>query len=247
MSITLHGAEPLMLLVDETTAATIDNIDAGTAYTAYLHEQVGAFSEEPLHQHFELISQTITPRSRRYSAQTFQYVDLREVDDVFGQVLTMRELPGSEIGSPKKRFRTGDILFARIMPSLANKKVALVTQEASNAVASTEFIVLRQKPTSTANLHYLFRALRSDHFTRQAVANVTGATGRQRIAPETLRGLKLIIPPEPLQQQIGSAVEEEFRLRALATAEAERADDQALPALGPTTLRTERVSIRTLR
>jgi type I restriction enzyme S subunit len=247
VSIALRSDEPLMLLVDEDTAAGIDNIDAGTAYTAYLHDQVGEFAEEPLGAHFDLVSETITPRGRRYSDQTFQYADLREVDDVFGQVLSLRELRGSEIGSAKKRFRQGDILFARIMPSLANKKVALVTQDVANAVASTEFLVLRQKPDSTANLHYLFRALRSDHFTRQAEANVTGATGRQRIAPDTLRDLKLIVAPPALQQQVGDAVEEEFRLRALAAAEAQRADDQALPVLGPTTLRTQRVSTRTLR
>jgi type I restriction enzyme S subunit len=247
MSIALRSAEPLVLLVDEETAAGIDNIDAGTAYTAYLHDQVGTFGEEPLGEHFEIVSETIAPRGRRYADQTFQYADLREVDDVFGQVLSLRELQGSEIGSPKKRFRRGDILFARIMPSLANKKVALVTQDVANAVASTEFIVLRRRPSSTANLYYLFRALRSDHFTRQAEANVTGATGRQRIAPETLRDLKLIVPPAPLQEQVGDAVEEEFRLRALAVAEAQRADDQARPVLGPTTLRTQRVSTRTLR
>lgn len=244
MTIALKSTDPLVLLIDEATAEPIDSIDAGTAYTAYLHAQVGEFVEEPLSAHVELVSETVNPQASPYRDQEFEYVDLREVDDVFGQVLTFRRLPGAQIGSTKKRFRHGDILFARIMPSLANKKIALVTQDISNAVASTEFFVLRQKQTSSVNPYYLFRALRSDHFTRQAVANVTGATGRQRISTERLLELKVIVPPEELRAQIGSAVEEEFRLRALATAECDRANDQAFPVLGPTTLRTERVSAR---
>jgi hypothetical protein len=52
---------------------------------------------------------------------------------------------------------------------------------------------------------------------------------------------------DSLREQVGDAVEEEFRLRALAAAEAQRADDRARPVLGPTTLRTQRVSTRTLR
>src|SRR5205814_3148966 len=105
-----------------------------------------------------------------------------------------RQLKGSRIGSNKHRFRKFDILFAKIMPSLANKKIALVTQDVTNAVASTEFIVLRKKPAADINLYYLFRALRSDYFTRQAEANVTGATGRQRITPIRLLELKIIVP-----------------------------------------------------
>jgi type I restriction enzyme S subunit len=76
------------------------------------------------------------------------------------------------------------------------------------------------------------------------VANVTGATGRQRISPDRLLELKILVPPDVLQLQIGEAVEEEFRLRGLAAEEARRADDLALAVIGPTTLRTERTSTR---
>jgi type I restriction enzyme S subunit len=137
MSIDLQQPDPLILLVSEERAGKIDNIDVGTAFTAHLHEQVGDFEEAPLSKHAELISTTVNPRSHRYRDQEFEYVDLREVDDVYGQLLMCRRQPGSAIGSAKKRFRQHDILFARIMPSLANKKIALVTDEITNGVAST--------------------------------------------------------------------------------------------------------------
>jgi type I restriction enzyme S subunit len=128
------------------------------------------------------------------------------------------------------------------MPSLANKKVALVAQDVTNAVASTEFLVLRKKPNADINLYYLFRALRSDHFTRQAVANVTGDTGRQRITPAKLLDFKIIVPPKELQDKIGIEVEKEFTLRTLACEQAKLVEDEAAAILGRSTLRTEKLA-----
>lgn len=153
-------------------------------------------------------------------------------------MLTFRHVKGAQIGSTKVRFRKDDILFAKIMPSLANKKVALVTQNVTNAVASTEFIVLRTKKDSDINLYYLFRALRSDAFTEQAVANVTGATGRQRLAPAVLLTLRIPLPPPVLQVELGSVVEREFMMRNDAIELAIQADQLASSLVGSTTLRT---------
>ena len=126
------------------------------------------------------------------------------------------------------------------MPSLANKKIALVTQDVTNAIASTEFIVLRKKANAEINLYYLFKALRSDHFTRQAAANVTGATGRQRINPAKLLDFRIIVPPKELQDKIGIEAEKEFSLRTLACEQAKLVDDEASLVLGRTTLRIEK-------
>lgn len=237
MTIEVLSNTPLVVVIDESEAELLETIDAGAAYTEYLHKQSGAFEEKPLGSFIDIISLNVNPRAKKYSEQTFEYVDLREVDDIYGQVLKFRVLKGSEIGSTKHRFQKWDILFAKIMPSLANKKIALITQDVTNAISSTEFIVLRRKPNVDINLFFLFRALRSDQFTRQAQANVTGATGRQRISPRRLLELRILVPPLELQEQIGRAVEQEFTLRTLAVEQAKRADDEASLALGPTTLR----------
>ncbi len=239
MSITLIASQPLILTVDYEDTATLEGVDAGEAYTKYLHAQGGAFEEKPLSDFVDVVSESISPNSRRHAQQTFQYIDLREVEDIYGTILTFRNRYGEQIGSNKSKFQKLDILFAKIMPSLANKKIALVTQDVVNAIASTEFIVLRKKPSAEINLYYLFRALRSDHFTRQATANVTGATGRQRITPSKLLELRIIVPPKALQDQIGDAVEREFTFRTLATEQSKRADDEAQRILGSLTLRTD--------
>lgn len=155
---------------------------------------------------------TIDPRKEPFRGMYFDYVDLRQVDEVYGDFLRIRHLKGSEIGSTKTRYRSGDILFAKIMPSLANRKTAIAPQGIANGLASTEFIVLRKRTESEINWHYLFRALRTDDFVKQAVANVTGATGRQRINPKRLLELRVIVPPPELQDKIGKIVEEEFSL-----------------------------------
>jgi type I restriction enzyme S subunit len=239
MTIELIQTEPLILTITEESASNIDTVDAGAAYTQYLHEQIGDFEQQPLGNFVEVISKSVNPRSKRYAGQTFEYIDLREVDDIYGCILILKVNQGSEIQSTKHRFQKNDILFAKIMPSLANKKIALVTQDVTNAVASTEFIVLRKKVQAKINLYYLFRALRSDHFIRQAIANVTGATGRQRISPSKLLELQIIVPPEEIQKQIGDAVEEEFTLRTLAAEQSKKADDLAQLVLGSFTLRTD--------
>lgn len=237
MTIKLLASAPLALMIDDTDLERLETIDAGAAYTEYLHRQVGDFQEQPLGEFVDIVSKGINPSAERYANQSFEYVDLREVDDIYGQILKFRILKGKEVGSTKHRFQKFDILFAKIMPSLANKKIALVTQDVTNAIASTEFIVLRRKPDKEINLFYLFRALRSDHFTRQAVANVTGATGRQRVSPLRLLDLRIIVPPPELQEQLGKAVEQEFALRTLAAEQAKGADDEVASVLGPTTLR----------
>jgi len=239
MSIQLIKTEPLILTISEEIASNIDTVDAGAAYTQYLHQQVGDFEHKPLSDFVEIVSKSVNPRSTQYVSQTFEYINLSEVDDIYGYVLIFRIKQGRDIGSTKNRFQKHDILFAKIMPSLENKKIALVAQDVNNAIASTEFIVLRKKPQAEINLYYLFRALRSDFFTRQAVANVTGATGRQRISPIKLLSLKIIVPPEEIQKQIGDAVEKEFTLRTLAAEQSKKADDLACLVLGSLTLRTE--------
>ncbi len=233
---------PLVLTIEEDAANSIETIDAGAAYTSLLHSLGGTFEEKRLGDYVDVIAKSITPSGQKYNSQIFEYVDLREVDEIYGSILKTRVLKGSEIGSSKNRFQKWDILFAKIMPSLANKKVALVAQDVTNAVASTEFLVLRKKPNADINLYYLFRALRSDHFTRQAVANVTGDTGRQRITPAKLLDFKIIVPPKELQDKIGIEVEKEFTLRTLACEQAKLVEDEAAAILGRSTLRTEKLA-----
>lgn len=247
MTIELIDRFPLSLVVRGEDTTNLDGLDAGTAFTAFLHRQSGQFPNVRLGNYVDVVRTTVNPSSRRHAQTQFEYIDLREVDDIFGQVLDVRRLRGREIGSTKVRFRKNDLLFAKIMPSLENKKVAFVNIDVQNAVCSTEFIVLRRRDDVEVSMHYIFRAIRADAFTQQAIANVTGATGRQRISPQTLLDLKIPIPPTELQRSIGLAVEKEFDLRALAYATCAEADEISQAVLGDTTRRVASATRRASR
>lgn len=123
MAIQLLSAKPLVLIVDHIDTDKIETLDVGGAYTEYLHQQLGNFEEKPLGEFVDIVSTNINPNSNKYREQIFQYIDLREVDDIYGNILTFKIRIGNEVGSNKHRFQKLDILFAKIMPSLANKKL----------------------------------------------------------------------------------------------------------------------------
>jgi len=218
----LVSERPLIMEIDHSEVE--DFLHVGHYYSKHLMGNKKVVTA-PLKKFAEVVGTSIDPRSESFRGMTFDYVDLRQVDEVYGDFLRIRQVKGSKIGSIKTRYRSGDILFAKIMPSLANRKTALAPPGIANGLASTEFIVLRKRPQAEINWYYLFRALRSDDFVKQAVANVTGATGRQRINPRRLLELRVIVPPPELQDKIGRTVEEEFSLRRDAHAKKLQTDE----------------------
>lgn len=66
----------------------------------------------------------------------------------------------SELGSTKKRFRSGDVVVSRLRSYL--KEIALVEASSPACVGSTEFIVLRPHPLSNLSPELLLVYLRSE-------------------------------------------------------------------------------------
>jgi type I restriction enzyme S subunit len=196
----------------------------------------GGASSKPLRQLVTLENDIVNPQAESHKTTLFQYLDLAEVDEALGAFLLYRELNGRDVASAKTRFRTGDILFAKIRPSIDNKKIAYVFQELENAIASTEFLVLR--PIQPANAFYIFAALRSDDFTRQVIASCGGDTGRQRVPPGKLLNLMIPWADSQVRQTISKGVSEYFSSLSSAFELHEQAIALAKDALGQTTFRT---------
>jgi hypothetical protein len=150
--------------------------------------------------------------------------------------MSHRELAGAQIGSTKARFKTGDILFAKIRPSIDNKKVAYVFQTFDNAIASTEFLVLR--PHNPADAPFIFTALRADYFTEQVMTACGGDTGRQRIRPEQLLDLQIRWPEDNVRANIAKTCARQFEALARAFELREQALRAAEDAIGPTKFQT---------
>ena len=99
-------------------------------------------------------------------------------------------------GNSGSKFRNGDTLFARITPCLENGKTGLVRDlppEQPVGFGSTEFIVMRERRAGHA---FVYCLARHERFRRFAEQGMYGASGRQRVATDKLRGFRLAAPAD---------------------------------------------------
>jgi type I restriction enzyme S subunit len=108
------------------------------------------------------------------------------------------------------RFMNGDTLVARITPCLENGKTAFVDFLANGEIAwgSTEYMVLRPKPPLPPIFAYCLA--RTDEFRDFAIQNMTGTSGRQRVAPTAMDHFRIALPCEEVAVAFGEAVHPMF-------------------------------------
>ena len=94
----------------------------------------------------------------------------------------------------------GDILFAKITPSLENGKQAIVPPELNCAYATTEVYPL--KLTSQVDSFFLFALLRAPWVRENLAGKMEGSTGRQRLTKQVLLMFPIPLPPLPEQRAI---------------------------------------------
>jgi type I restriction enzyme, S subunit len=114
------------------------------------------------------------------------------------------------------RFMNGDTLVARITPCLENGKTAFIDFLSDGQVAwgSTEYIVLRPKPPAPPIFAYCLA--RTDEFRDFAIQNMTGTSGRQRVAPTAMDHFHIALPSEHVVVPFGETVQPMFnRIRAI--------------------------------
>jgi type I restriction enzyme S subunit len=96
---------------------------------------------------------------------------------------------------------SGDILLAKITPSLENGKQGIVPDNVPNgfALATTEVF-----PISCKNIErlFLFYVLKFPKFRNKIIASMTGTTGRQRATKVSVKNLRIPLPPLPEQKKI---------------------------------------------
>ena len=103
------------------------------------------------------------------------------------------------------RFLDGDVLLARITPSLENGKTSIYRAAPSEkdgpAAGSTEFIVVRGREGVSLS-EYAYYLLRTDELRNHLIANMNGSSGRQRVRPEALNDYPVDLPTFTNQQRI---------------------------------------------
>lgn len=95
-------------------------------------------------------------------------------------------------------FKNGDTLFARITPCLEQGKTAFVSflDDKEVAFGSTEFIVLSPKVIKSPA--FIFFLARSGNVRDEAIMNMTGTSGRQRVPNEFFDKYLIACPPDSL-------------------------------------------------
>jgi type I restriction enzyme S subunit len=116
------------------------------------------------------------------------YIGLPETDDL--EIKQVLKRPISEVDGRNILLKK-DILFARIEPSIFNKKYILANNlETSFAYTSTEFYIVKGKLLNDQK--YIFYSLFTDIVFDQIKGKTTGSTGRRRLDRDVFE--KTIIP-----------------------------------------------------
>lgn len=159
----------------------------------------------------------INPRPSRPEAdESVSFVPMSAVDDVTGSIVGAEEVSAQQISSGYKQFRRGDVIFARITPSMQNGKTAVFDDPRHRfGFGSTEFHVLR--PADGIPAAWIHAVLRTRRLRELAAERFTGTAGQQRVPADFLRSVKVPIPDhiEPVLVAVARIAEQGLELRHL--------------------------------
>lgn len=137
------------------------------------------------------------------------FVPMAAVSELSGQINLETRRPLSSVAKGFTRFRTGDVIFAKITPCMENGKIAVLPDVPFGiAFGSTEFHVLR--PCKGIDPRYVFYYLIQDRFRSNARRSMTGAVGQQRVPKEFMKRASMPIAPSRQQQRIVAKIDELF-------------------------------------
>ncbi|MEZ4870130.1 MAG: restriction endonuclease subunit S [Caldilineaceae bacterium] len=153
-----------------------------------------------------VIRDTVTPS--RKPQDSFYHIAIQGMNNnPYSAEDKAQDLLGEELQGLCKRFKGGDVLFARLGPTIVNRKSALVSRKISDGVCSPEFLVVRPKHDSDGR--FILWLLKSELLVQQMLTKTTGATpSRARLHADDL--LALHVPKVDIEQQqaIGRELEQ---------------------------------------
>ena len=134
------------------------------------------------------------------------FVPMAAVSEVSGSIESAVARPLGEVRTRFRQFKNGDVIFAKITPSMENGKAA-VAYGLHNGVGygSTEFHVLRSHGAVLPE--YLWRFIRQPSFRSDARRVMTGAVGQQRVPAGYIRRHRLPLPPLREQRRIVAKIQ----------------------------------------
>ncbi|RJP71386.1 MAG: hypothetical protein C4532_07640 [Candidatus Abyssobacteria bacterium SURF_17] len=142
------------------------------------------------------------------------FVPMAAAEALTGRLDPSEARPWGTVKKGYTRFQEGDILFAKITPSMENGKIVLAQGLMNQAGAgSTEFHVIR--PSSLMDSRYLLHYLLREPLRREARGKMKGTAGQLRVPPNFLEELDMPIAPANEQHRIASEIDKHLsRLEA---------------------------------
>lgn len=133
------------------------------------------------------------PRIVRSDGELTSFVPMQAVDEEQGTIAAMQARPYGDIKRGYTYFEEGDVLLAKITPSMENGKAAIATGLIDRfGFGTTEFHVFR--PQAGIAPEWLFHFLRRQPFRAEAKASFRGAVGQQRVPEDFLVQYPIPIP-----------------------------------------------------
>lgn len=134
-----------------------------------------------------------------------QIIDWIRIDDLPNQPLDIEEIrtqPANEVEGTFFEIEEGDILVARLGPTILNRKIVMVRSLARTTIASAEFLVLRCKKGYDAEA--VMAVLKTEYYRDLMYSHARGSTpSRYRLNKEDM--LKLPFPDiSERQEQIAA-------------------------------------------
>lgn len=116
---------------------------------------------------------------------------------------------GPRTYSGGSKFLDGDVLMARITPSLENGKTSIYRaasgSEGVPAAGSTEFIVIRGRP-GVSSSDFAYYVATSQLVRDHAIGSMNGSSGRQRVQFDALANLEIELPSMREQLEIAAVL-----------------------------------------
>lgn len=171
------------------------------------------------------------PPVRLAPESPIDFVPMEAVDAVNGSITRALARTRGDLSSGYRQFLPGDVIFARITPSMQNGKAAIYRGgSAGVGYGSTEFHVLR--PRDSRYTEWIWALLRTRWFISRAMAAFTGTAGQQRVPAAFLE--QVVIPaPAPLQLEAATQRLLGVRTRLNEVNDAARRRDELAKALLP--------------
>ncbi len=119
----------------------------------------------------------------------------------------------AEVSKGYTPFVSGDVLVAKITPCFENGKIAQARLTQKAGFGSTEFHVVRARPTKL-DARYTLHFLRLGHVRLAGERRMTGSAGQRRVPENFLAKLEIPLPPLAEQRRIAEVLDRAEALRA---------------------------------